>query len=619
MSDKDAVEGNAPSVDARPRAHADVVEQTERDDPHPTIVDRHWRRWELATATLVVVAALVRMPLRWTPLGDNALMRMWTDAVGTRNTPLVGGDARYGWNHLGPWLFYLLAITYRLLGRSAVGLLAGAAAINAVSVVLVMRCVRSFAGERAAAVVTGGALLFLVTASGDRLVNPWNPYVVQLPFLVALLCCWAVLDRRHEWLALLVGAGSLCVQAHITFIVPVSLLVGMAAASTFRARSALRSVHVRRAVIVAVVAWLPTAIDLVLPGRHNLYHVVRFFIAPTAHRSSGMSAGIDVVLRETGLRSSWLGGHLGLRLFTDGYDGGLGLLPGIGLVFLVLTTLLAWRRHDRVLGALVGIIAVLLPAGVTEMALGRGELYPYLFGWVTLVGMMCWAALAIAIVHSPLASGRAALRMTWVLDSSVVVTASVLVIAGIGALPPRSPRERRGDAAIVRRLVAQSEPQLSRSARYQLVHGSDIYSSIYELGVVDELRHDGYNVTVPPTAEVLFGRHMIDRRAPSYPKLSIVAPFEQPATGSRVLALSDPLNPTQRVEEAALVSSLAEEYARTGDPQGDATGIVRLAEGDLVLLAGFVHPDPHAQPMLQRLATLREQGRSIAVVLTPGT
>ena len=574
--------------------------------------------FEFLIAALVVVAALVRMPLHWTPLGDNALMRMWTDAVGTRNTPLVGGDARYGWNHLGPWLFYLLAITYRLLGRSAVGLLAGAAAINVVSVVLVMRCVRSVAGELAAAVVTGGALLFLVTARGNRLIDPWNPYVVQLPFLVAVVCCWAVLNRRHEWLALLVGAGSLCVQAHITFIVPVSLLFALAAASTFRDRSTSSGVHARRALIVAVVAWLPAAIDLVLPGGHNLYHVAHFFIAPTTNRTGGLSAGIDVVLRETGLRSSWLGGHIGLRLFSDGYDGGLGLLPGVGLVFLGATALLAWRRRDRVLGTLVGIIAVLLPAAVTEMALGRGSLYPYLFGWVTLLGMMCWAVFVIAIVHSPSLSGRAILHMRWALASCVALVASVLVIGGIGALPPRSPRERRGDAAIVRRVVAESEPELSRSSPYQLIHGGDIYSSIYELGVVDELRHDGYTITVPPNGGVLFGRHMTDQRALKYPRLSIVAPYEQADPGWRVLALSDPLNPTERAEEAALVDSLVALYASLGDPNGDATGIVKLAEGDQVLIAGFAHPDPRAQPMLQRLATLRQRGRSVAVLLAPG-
>ena len=593
------------------------AEDPDVPEARPNIVDRRWHRWELVVTVLVVVAAVVRMPLRWTPLGDNALMRMWTDAVGTRNTPLVGGDARYGWNHLGPWLFYLLAIPYRLLGRSAVGLLAGAAAINVISVVLVMRCVRAVAGERAAAVVTGGALLFLVTAQGDRLVDPWNPYVVQLPFLVALVCCWAVLNRRHEWLALLVGAGSLCVQGHITFIVPVSLLIAMAAASTFRARRALSFVHVKRALIVAVVAWLPAAVDLVLPRHHNLYHVVRFFITPTTDRTGGFDASTKILLRETGLRASWLGGHLGLRVFTEGFDGGIGLLPGTGLVFLVVAALLAWRRHDRVLGGLVAIITVLLPAAVLEMTLGRGELYPYLFGWVSLVGMMCWAALAIAVVRSPSLSGRAAHHTTRVLGSTVVATASVLVIVGIGALPPRSPRERRGDAAIVRQLVADSEPQLTRGARYQLIHGNDIYSSIYELGVVDELRHDGYNVTAPPNAVVLFGRHMIDQHWGTYPRLSIVAPFEHADPAWRVLASSDPLNPNERAEEATLVDSLLAEYASTGETDGDATRIVKFAEGDLVVVAGFIHPDPLAQPMLQRLATLRTQGRSIAVVLAP--
>ena len=123
----------------------------------------------------------------WLPLGDNALMRMWTDAVGGRNTPLVGGDSRFGWNHLGPWLFYLMAIPYRLLGRSASGLLIGAGAINVLSIVMICRCVRSIANEQLAALFSGGAILFVLTAHGPRLVDPWNPYVAQLPFLLAVV------------------------------------------------------------------------------------------------------------------------------------------------------------------------------------------------------------------------------------------------------------------------------------------------------------------------------------------------------------------------------------------------------------------------------------------------
>ena len=541
-------------------------------------------------------------------------MRMWTDAVGTAKTPLVGGDARFGWNHLGPWVFYLMAIPYRLLGRSAVGLLVGAAIINVICFVFILRCVRSLAGQRAALVLAAGILTFLLTASGNRLIDPWNPYVVQLPFLLAVVSCWAVLNRRWQWLPWLVGAGSLCVQGHIAFLAPVVALFIATAWSIVRAPRIDTRTALRRSGIVAVIAWLPAVIDLFMPSGHNLFRVARFFVEPSPAPTGGLSAGVNVLLRETGLGSSWLGGHLGLRLFTEGFDGGLGPLPGAGLVFLVVAGVIARRRHDAVLGSLVMILVVLLPVAVAEMAVGRGELYPYLFGWVTLVGMMCWVAGLLAIL--PL---RDSLLLTPGLMVAVLVVALSLVATGLTADLPRSPRERPQDAGIVRQLVAEARPGLRRGTDYQLDHGSDAFSSIYEMGVVDSLRRDGYHIMVEPRGQVLFGRHMIDPRACTYPTISVVAPFESINPGDRLLALSDPLSPRERAHEADLVAALATTYQQQGSPS--AADIVRFAEGDLVVIANAIHPDPLLQPELQQLASLRSRGRSIAIVLhdaTPG-
>ena len=535
-------------------------------------------------------------------------MRMWTDAVGTRATPLVGGDARFGWNHLGPWVFYLMAIPYRLFGSSAVGLLVGAAAINVVSLAMILRCVSEFAGQRSANVIAGGAELFLLTATGDRLIDPWNPYVVELPFLLSLVACWAVMNRQWRWLPWLVGAGSLCVQSHIAFLVPVMVLLILAAVAVIRSSSSVTKRVLRSTMAVTVVAWLPTLIDLFLPHRHNLYRVARFFARTPSAPNNGVHAGIAVVLRETGLQASWLGAHLGRRLFTDGFDGGLGLLPGLGMALLLVAAVVARRRGDTVLGSLVLILALLLPAAVVEMSLGQGELFQYLFGWVTVVGMTCWAAGVLAILPT-----RQAAVVTWTLAASTATLAVCLLATGFTATLPRSPRERDGDAAIVRQLVVETEHHLARDTSYRLVHGSDAYNSIYELGVVDELRHDGYRITVEPNAVVLFGRHMIGDPLGSYPILKIVAPYESVGPTETVVALSDPLSPSERSHEAHVVSTLTSRYAQGASP--DAASIVRYADGDLVIIAGFVHPDKQLEPLLRDLAASRNRGRSIAVIL----
>ena len=242
------------------------------------------------------------------------------------------------------------------------------------------------------------------------------------------------------------------------------------------------------------------------------------------------------------------------------------------------------------------------------MSLGQGQLFPYLFGWVTLIGMMCWVAGVLAVLPTRHVAGA-----KWTLATGATTLAVLLLATGFTAGLPRSPRERSGDAAIVRQLVAQSELRLSRNTRYRLVHGSDAYNSIYELGVVDELRHDGYPIIVEPNAVVLFGRHMIDDRSGSYPVLKITAPYEGAGPGGDVVALSDPLSPTERAREADLVTTLTADYEH--DASSAAASIVRYADADLVLLADFIHHDQQLEPLLRELAAMRKRGRAIAVIL----
>jgi hypothetical protein len=581
-------------------------------------VRRSWT--DVLVAALVTMAVAVRLRGSWTPLGDNALLEMWTQAVGTTSTPLVGGDARFGWNHLGPWLFWILAIPYRLLGSSAVGLLVGAAAINIVSIVVIGRIVRRVAGQAASLVVTAGALLFLAVATGNRLVDPWNPNVAQLPLMLAIVACWAVINGQQESLPWLIGAGSFCVQCHITFVGPVAVLTAFAAVHVARglrssgssastaAPGSLRSA-LRWTAIVTMVAWLPALIDLGMPHGHNLYRVARYFARGSTGSKIGLRRAVRALLRETGLSSEWLGGRPGTQALTDAFDGRVGLLPGLGVGMLVVAAVVSIRTRDRVSRSLVMILSALLAGAVIELSVGSGQLFPYLFGWVTVVGMMC--VLAVFIVGARARPDSATLRLAPVLPLFI---SGVLVATGVGAASPSSPRERSTDVAIVRSLAREASSHLDRTTSYRLSHGADHFNSIYEHGIVNALRKDGFRIVVEPTAAVLFGRQMTDERALSYPRLQIFAPFVVAPGGSTVVALSDPLTPAERAEEANIVETLVAEYEHKKSRV--ATDIVFGADGNLVLLAAFESPDPLLDPLLRRLAELRMRGRSIAVVVT---
>ena len=564
------------------------------------------RYWLWACVGLLVVAVVRNASPTWLPLGDNALMRMWTDAVGGWHTPLVGGDSRFGWNHLGPWVFYVMAVPYRLLGRSALGLLIGAAAINIVSVVMIVRCARSFLNDQIAALLCAGSLVFALATHGPRLIDPWNPYVGQLPFLLAMVACWAVVAGNPRWLAWLIGAGSFSVQAHLTFLPPVIVLIAIGSFVAFRRRTTLTSTNRRWIVAVTVFAWAPAMVDLVLPRGHNVWRILRFFLGSSgAKDNSGLATSAKVILHETGLQASWLGGQPHLSMFTAGFTGDTGLAPGLGLMALGLAGWLAWRRRDTHMGAFVAMLAVLLIAGLSEMTVASGPMFPYLFGWISIVGMLCSLSPLIVAAHRRSTIGA------YGMPALAVAAACALAIAHTGL--PRSPRERVVDVAIARQLIAESVSKLDRHQRYQLRHGYDQFNSIYELGLVSELRQRHFDIVVVPQNSVLFGRHMINDQANRYPALEVVAPYDGATRGGRLLASSDPLTPIERSEERALSSTLSASYIRAG--HRDTATLVTFDDGSLLPLAVFTDSDPTLNRMLNRLTYLRRQGRPIAVIL----
>ncbi len=566
-------------------------------------------RWLTATAMLLGLAVVLRVRVGWLPLGDNALTRMWTDAVGGAHTPLVGGDSRFGWNHLGPWLFYIFAIPYRLLGASPRGLLIGAGVINIASVVVIGRCVRSLAGEWASAVVCTATMVYVLTARGPRLIDPWNPYVVELVFVAAVVTCWAVVAGDMKWLPWLIGAASLATQAHIAFLPPCVALVAIAVvAMVVRRVRPPRRIVVQTA-IVSGFAWIPALVDLVLPAHHNLFRIGRFFLASSPSGSrGGLGAGLRVLLRETGAGGGWLGGRPGLSTFTQAFDGRVGPAAGLGLILMVGGGIMAWRKHNTVAGMLAIILSVLAFVAVAEMSAARGPLFPYLFGWVTMLGMLCWLVPLLAL------SGMRFAPRAFPITRAACLTAAVLIVAAsIRANPPRSPLEQHSDAAVVARLVAQARLGLHPSGHYRLAHGTDLFNSIYELGVVSELRSDGYQIVVDPNAVVLFGQHMTDSRADSYPTLKIVAPFYGARSGERLLAVSDPLSPLDRSKERSLTSALSSTYRVAGF--ANAASLVTSDASDTAGLAGFVDPDHHLAAMLGQLTMLRAEGRPVAIVL----
>ncbi|MEO6156266.1 MAG: hypothetical protein ABIQ39_01415, partial [Ilumatobacteraceae bacterium] len=453
-----------------------------------------------------------------------------------------------------------------------------------------------------------------------RLVDPWNPYIAQLVLAVAIIACWAVFLGHTVWLPWLIGAGSLATQAHIAFLPPVACLVVVAIAGLIWSKTRPSKTQLFATAAVVAIAWTPPLIDLFLPGHHNLFHVAHSLIASPPASSQGFGGALRIVLRETGLSADWLGGRAPLATFTQAFDGKLGIAPGIGLVAAGWTGVHAVRRHDRVAGALTIILAALTITAIVEMSSNTGPAYPYLFGWVSLIGMLAiispiltWTSISPILTWTPSADRKWLMRS--VARTACVTAALLTVIVACDAVPPRSPLEQSSDADRVKRTVDIAAAALDPHQRYQLIHGADVYNSIYELGVVSELQRRHITVVVEPNAHVLFGRQMSDPSAASYPAIEIVAPYLGPVPGFTPLVVSDPLTGAQRQRERQLTEQLTTTYLKDGN--ADAAALINSTDSDIVGLAAFAAPtDSGTAVSLQELTTLRRKGRPFAIILT---
>jgi len=177
-------------------------------------------RRSVAAASTVALAPVVILASRalrdsWAATGDYSLIELRTRAVGTSHTPLVGPYSRFGWNHPGPTLFFALAAPYRLLASHGRGLLLGAALIAGVATVAIV--VGLMRADRPPVVGVFGLLVFaaLVRALGAGFLwDPWNPYVIVLPFFALVLASWWTASGDERALPFAVGFASFVVQTH---------------------------------------------------------------------------------------------------------------------------------------------------------------------------------------------------------------------------------------------------------------------------------------------------------------------------------------------------------------------------------------------------------------------
>lgn len=423
-----------------------------------------WWRDPWAIASIIVAAiltAIVIWPLLdagraalelvWRPSGDWAVLTMRVEDVG-RHTPLVGPYSRFGWNHPGPLMYWLLAFPYHLFGDRPEALLAAAATLNALTVAA-LSAVAWRRGRLPLVALTMAATAILVHAMGPAMIrDPWNPFITLLPLALTVFLVWSVIEGDFWMWPPLAFLVSFELQSHIGYLPMLAMLGVSVFAIAWRRKSfntlLPTSTKQRWWVLglssaVVIGCWLPVLLDQVA-GTGNLGAIAHYFLT-NGDSPAGFGTAFHVAADQLRFPSApWLG-----RSELAGLDGAL---LGSGLAALVVPILsmagsLWLAVRTRVLAALRLQLVVIATAlgGLIATARVTGPLFDWVVRWWWVIACLWWLSI-VWVLWSVLCKRITSQSMQRVATGLLAVVASVVTLAATGPItsatsstPPPSP------------------------------------------------------------------------------------------------------------------------------------------------------------------------------------
>ena len=565
----------------------------------------------------VIVAVLVVLPLvvallsligtHWHPSSDDALELLRVHDVGGRHTPLTGAQSRFGWHHPGPLLFWGLAPFNWALGPT--GVLFGVGFLNVAALVASLFVARR-RGGLAFVVVLGIAVLVLLRALGSIvLIDPWNPWVAVLPFLLYLLLAWSVAERDFGALPAMVAVGSFLVQTHVGYaplvlgaggIAGVLACVGPRDTEPYDGWWTLRRSAIASAV-VAVMLWIAPVVQQLTGHPGNLGEIVRYFRHPT-EPAVGLVTAWGVMGNELG--GAWVRGN---DLSPRGTVASGSVIPALVLALAAISlAVVAWRRGHGAVARLGLLMVACVAIGVVATARVTGLLANYLVRWWWVIAALLCVSLAWSAYT--LFSRSRATRVLAAVGFGVL--AVLTVVTSWNAAPAPVPLERVSTA--LEHLSPSVAKHLARDQRYLVT-----FVDTRDLGAIGDglylaLTRSGFDVKVPHDYGPAFGTWRVADAGTVDATLTVVGNDDvdkgwTPPPNATPIASYDPLSVAERARAQRLASTMLRSVGGsvTYDPV-----MVDLPDGQGKLLAAGA--DPAA---VSELAALRRAGSAYTVYL----
>lgn len=354
----------------------------------------------------IIDAGRAALDLVWGPSGDWAVLNLRVEDVG-RHTPLIGPYSRFGWNHPGPLLYWLLAIPYHLFGDKPEALLTAAATLNALTIAA-MSLVAWRRGRLALVSCTMAATAVLLHAMGPAMMrDPWNPFITLLPLALIALLGWSVVEGDAWMWPPLLFVASYELQSHIGYLPILTIIAVVIVLLAWRRnsfRSLLPSDRTQRRFVLGVSfavlfgCWLPVIVDQVA-GTGNLGALTHYFLSP-GDRPAGLVTGLRIAADQLRIPAApWLG-----RTELTGTDGAL-LGSGVIAFLLPLVAMAgsAWiARRTRAFAALrlQTIVVAASLGGVIATSRVIGPVFDWVVRWWWVLALLWWLSIAWSLWSS---------------------------------------------------------------------------------------------------------------------------------------------------------------------------------------------------------------------------
>jgi hypothetical protein len=486
----------------------------------------------LLAAIPIIVAMVHAISVGWAPVGDDALIAVRSYDVLSSHPPLVGmpaggatGVVHEQAYHLGPMLFWLLALPARFLGPSSLPVTVGIVSVASVMGTVGLAHRR---GGRPLMFATAIALpLMLTSLPTVAYGGVWNPGAPLLAFALLVFLAWSLACGEYRLLPLAVAAASFAVQCHLTYLLPAlaTLAVGVgglfllksparrrAGARAPGRRAARERKELRRwvvaAIVVGLVCWSAPLLDQAVHRPGNLVVLER--AARAAHEKLGSDVGWHAVVHSVGVRPWWLEEPRGALQRIGDLRAPIGAASLVSSLFvlagLVWVTVAGWRRRRRDVVA-AGVLGLALCAAIflcaASVPVSAFATVGYALWWASPAGMCIWLMLgwSVATLLAPvhrLASLRPP-RLAAAAAACAVVLVAVLVAASAD-WQDQYFREMRAISAALDAKVPRGRP-----VRVEVSLRVDTFMATgFRAGIVYSLRRDGRTVTAPVAAR-LFG------------------------------------------------------------------------------------------------------------------